>query len=360
MFQFLRGRISVGATEAVGRERDGAGSRADFRRLLIDEIGGFLLSHDLELSAMNFEFARDVVSGHDVRLIAAMHQLLGSGGRLSDAAVQELVARTSPARLSPEALVRMLSEVEAQAETLLGLATRTRGDIDDYGSALRNETAGMADDTGGGVVARLVALTRGMLERTQAIEAEMHESHKQAKRLKRSLDKARHAADHDALTGLPNRRAFEARLAEAVTEAKRTGKPLAVAFCDIDHFKAINDGHGHATGDRVLCFVADLLMRASGNRCHVARHGGEEFVMLFPGMAPEQALVIVDAARASLGERRLVNRDNGASLPPVTFSAGITDVMAFADSAEALSAADAALYAAKQEGGDRVLLYRAV
>jgi len=144
-----------------------------------------------------------------------------------------------------------------------------------------------------------------------------------------------------------------------VLEAKRTGKPLAVAFCDIDHFKAINDGHGHATGDRVLCFVADLLMRASGNRCHVARHGGEEFVMLFPGMAPEQALVIVDAARASLGERRLVNRDNGVSLPPVTFSAGIADVMLFAEPGEALSAADAALYAAKQGGRDRVMLYGA-
>ena len=81
--------------------------------------------------------------------------------------------------------------------------------------------------------------------------------------------------------------------------------------------------------------------------------------MLFPGMAPEQAMTIVDAARASLGERRLVNRDNGMSLPSVTFSAGIADVMAFAEPGEALSAADEALYAAKQSGRDRVMLYGA-
>ena len=88
MFQFLRGRISEGSTGAAEPVPDGTGSRADFRRLLIDEIGIFLLTHDLELSAMNFEFARDIVSGHDVRLVAAMHQLLGSGGRLGDAAVR--------------------------------------------------------------------------------------------------------------------------------------------------------------------------------------------------------------------------------------------------------------------------------
>ena len=79
--------------------------------------------------------------------------------------------------------------------------------------------------------------------------------------------------------------------------------------------------------------------------------------MLFPGMAPEEALVIVDGVRASLGERRLVNRDNGVSLPPVTFSAGIADVMTFAEPGEALSAADVALYTAKQSGRDRVVLY---
>ena len=106
MFQFFRERGATAKGEGEGSAPASAagpaGSRTGVRAMLIDEIGTFLLSHDLELSAINFEFARDIVSGHDIRLIAALHGLLGSGARLTDAAVQELVAKTSPARLTPE------------------------------------------------------------------------------------------------------------------------------------------------------------------------------------------------------------------------------------------------------------------
>ena len=371
MFHFLRGQVPFSRSAPsvspdpveVGTQKDRSGTsasnRTEFRRMLVQDIGTFLIANNLELSAINFEFARDIVSGHDVRLQAAMQDLIKSGGQLTDAVVKELVARTTPDRLSPETLVGVLYEVEAQADALLGLTARTRLDVHDYGSALRTEASAMADDSGSGVLARLVTLTLGMVERTQAIEAEMHESHKQAKKLKRNLDKARHAADHDALTGLPNRRAFERRLAEAITAARETSEPLSLAFCDIDHFKTINDGHGHATGDRVLCLVADLLIRISGSRCHVSRHGGEEFILLFPNHTADEALIVVEAARSRLAGRKLVNRDNSVALPPVTFSSGIADVMAFATSSDALAAADAALYAAKQSGRNRVLIYGA-
>lgn len=372
MFEGWRGRVAAivgaqrsddqdggaaGAQQAQG-ESPPCGHRADYRRMIVGEIADFLLTHDLELSAINFEFARDIVSGHDVKLTALTHQHLASGGRLSNSVVHQLVAKASPGKLTPEAMTKMLSDVEAQTDALLGIVDRSQTDITRYGSALHSEAAGLNDEdvNSGGVVARLVALTLSMVERTHAIEAEMRQSNKQAKKLKRSLDKARHAADHDSLTGLPNRRAFERRLADAVAEAQALGGRLAVAFCDIDRFKAINDGHGHATGDRVLCLVAELLMRASGNRCHVARHGGEEFVMLFPGREPDQALAIVDNARASLSERRLVNRESGEALPMLTFSAGVADVMAYASPAEALAAADAALYSAKASGRNRVIV----
>lgn len=343
----------TGGTAGAGSPVSG---RVAVRGLLLSEIADFMLANDLDLTAMNFDFARDIVSGSDARLKGALHDFLATGGRLGNASVQELVARTSPGKLTPEALIEMLTQVEAQTETLLGLTQQSRGSISDYSLELSRAASSAADTSGSGVVARLVSLTLSMVERTQAIEAEMHESNKQARRLKRSLDKARHAADHDALTGLPNRRAFERRLAEAATQAAAKGHPLAVAFCDIDHFKTINDGHGHATGDRVLCYVAELLARISGQHCHVARHGGEEFVMIFPGMDTAQAMEIVNAARLSLAERRLVNRDDGTSLPPVTFSAGVADVMAFATTSDALAAADAALYRAKESGRNQVLL----
>src|SRR3546814_16509901 len=88
------------------------------------------------------------------------------------------------------------------------------------------------------------------------------------------------SSDLDYLTGLPNRRAFELLLDRHHKEARAALEPLSVAFCDIDEFKKVNDLHGHEAGDRVIKAIADTLARISNDHCHVARHGGEEFVML--------------------------------------------------------------------------------
>jgi diguanylate cyclase len=326
------------------------------REVLLRETCDFLLQNDLDLSATNFEFAREIASGHNVKLVNALQEYLATGVRLTNASVQELIAKITPAKMTPAELMEMLTAVESQASNLLGLANRTKGDVGNYGSALRMEAASLATDSGAGVVKRLVDLTLSMAERTQTLEAEMHESHKQAKRLKARLEKARFAADHDALTGLPNRRAFERRYAEALTYARNHNSGLTVAFCDVDHFKVINDTHGHATGDRVLCFIADLLMRVSGSQCHVARHGGEEFVLLFENMDTAKAFDIVDDARRALGSRKLASKDTSAPIDTITFSAGVADVLAFNSPSDALRAADEALYRAKSEGRNRVLL----
>src|SRR3546814_259432 len=144
---------------------------------------------------------------------------------------------------------------------------------------------------------QLIALTRSMIDKSRAVEAQMRESQKHTKLLKKNLEHARKAAEQDHLTGLPNRRAFEGTLREAAVRARDKGKSLSVAFCDIDHFKQINDVHGHDVGDRILKFVGKLLADISNDTCHVARHGGEEFVMLFEGQSTAAACEIVDAAR---------------------------------------------------------------
>jgi diguanylate cyclase len=160
----------------------------------------------------------------------------------------------------------------------------------------------------------------------------------------------------DHLTGLPNRRCFESRLREEHKLALADGEPLSVAFCDIDHFKIINDSHGHDAGDRVLKFVAGLLARISGDKCHVARHGGEEFVMLFRGITVSEAARIVDEARMDMAERHLVDRQTGERMQQVTFSGGVADIFAYAEPGEALKAADRALYLAKEHGRNRVYI----
>jgi len=150
----------------------------------------------------------------------------------------------------------------------------------------------------------------------------------------------------DPLTGLANRRAFSRTLDQSIAQAQALGAPLSVAIVDIDHFKSINDLHGHAEGDRVLQALGAMLLSTEAARGRVARFGGEEFVRLLPGRD------LAEAARESEYLREAV-----AAMPsglPVTISIGVAALRAGDDASSLLSRADQALYDAKREGRDRV------
>lgn len=153
----------------------------------------------------------------------------------------------------------------------------------------------------------------------------------------------------DPLTDLPNRRAFDAALETAIGKCVDSGSPLSVAVLDIDHFKLVNDLHGHAEGDQVLVQLAKLLKAQFSGGGMAARHGGEEFVMLFPAATLQQASLQCEFLRQSV----LV-------LPlglPVTVSIGVAQLKPrHDDSASLLKRADEAMYAAKNNGRNRVSL----
>ena len=153
----------------------------------------------------------------------------------------------------------------------------------------------------------------------------------------------------DPLTGLPNRRAFAVALEAATVRAVEQRQPLAVGVMDIDHFKMINDLHGHAQGDLVLVELAKLLRSQFSGSGIAARYGGEEFVMLFPGASLDQARLQCEFIRQSV-----------AVMPlglPVSVSIGLTQLADGGDTAEALfKRADDALYAAKRGGRDQVMV----
>jgi diguanylate cyclase (GGDEF)-like protein len=164
---------------------------------------------------------------------------------------------------------------------------------------------------------------------------------------------------HDALTGIANRRAFELRFDEEWRRATRTRTPIALAILDVDSFKAYNDACGHPQGDRVLLRVARALAKTLRRpEDFVGRYGGEEFVVLLPGCAREDAARITDSLRAAV-------RGLGISHPTsdhgvVTISAGVASLIP-RDAVRPISliaAADRALYAAKRDGRDRIRLAR--
>jgi diguanylate cyclase (GGDEF)-like protein len=168
----------------------------------------------------------------------------------------------------------------------------------------------------------------------------------------------------DELTGLYNHRYFKQRLTQEVARAQRLQGPVGLLFVDIDHFKVVNDTWGHPAGDAVLRHLAEVLSASVGGdqvivrlrRADiVARYGGEEFAILLPDARCEGASAVAERIRADLAKHQPVLEDG--THVPLTISIGVASWPRCASDEDGLlRAADDALYRAKHEGRDRVVI----
>jgi two-component system, cell cycle response regulator len=165
----------------------------------------------------------------------------------------------------------------------------------------------------------------------------------------------RHLATTDVLTGLRTRRFFGAQLPLEITKAHRAGSSLAVLIVDVDHFKSINDRYGHPAGDRVLVEVARRLRDAVRHADFIARYGGEEFALVVPGVSPQELASIGERLRTQVAcSPIVVSPDEWVH---VTVSVGTAGYPRHGESpADLITTADRALYAAKAQGRDRVVV----
>ena len=174
------------------------------------------------------------------------------------------------------------------------------------------------------------------------------------KALEQACDALERVSRTDPLTGLANRRQRDSRLADEWERALRSGGPLAVVAIDVDHFKCFNDAHGHSEGDRCLKAVAEMLQAGlRGPIDLAARHGGEEFMLILPGVDRAGAASIAERVRVMVAT---CSDDPGFALPEkVTISLGVAAIHPAPGRSihELTIAADAALYRAKMAGRNR-------
>ncbi len=196
------------------------------------------------------------------------------------------------------------------------------------------------------LVLLLIWHTRRLVQQREAFEKALHE------------EKQRLAwqATHDSLTGLGNRRAFEARLGEELGRFSDGDTPHALAFLDLDQFKVVNDTCGHLAGDQLLREIAKILQRESRPGDVLARLGGDEFALVLPHCESEQVEKFVERLRMTI--ERFVFPWNERSFA-VTASIGVACIAEAGTSVEeALRRADIACYGAKEKGRNRIQIYR--
>jgi diguanylate cyclase (GGDEF)-like protein/PAS domain S-box-containing protein len=166
-------------------------------------------------------------------------------------------------------------------------------------------------------------------------------------------EQLKHAALHDSLTGLPNRRLLADRLERAVSRSRRTGCLTAVLFLDLDRVKSVNDSHGHAAGDALLCAIGERLLATVRETDTVARVGGDEFVIVCDAAdSPDEVAALADRVLAAVAQPLML----GEALVEVTASIGIATSTGDAGSDELITAADRAMYEAKSSGRARTTL----
>jgi diguanylate cyclase len=343
---WLLGRGEGNATPNAERGELSRHERFNMRHgQLLQQICDFLTRAGLDPIPDHYELAWLYIAGSSFsqRHMIEAHML--DHGGISSTHASELLDKLRTV-ISERELSQMVEAAKTDILEARATTDKSGREAADFGLALGDTAPDLGDPAKAiATVQKLQQLTANMVDRAARAEAELKSRSKAMSQLRGRLAQSQKQAMSDALTDLPNRRAFDIQLEQAIETAHSKKAPLSVAFCDIDHFKRVNDTHGHATGDRVIRHVAQILKSCAGAKAHVARHGGAVL-----------ACDLLNQARARLDAKRLVARDSNQPIGEITISCGVATLQPGETTTNLLARADQALYEAKNSGRNRIIV----
>lgn len=316
-----------------------------------------LLKHKVSAIPTNYAVWYTYVSNQSPALKAEVDLVLENKLQFSEIRAKELyrkhisdVQEVSAWELR-QSLEAMMTELSQSVKDTHSETKNFKSSIDDCMDDLAKvEREGLSVKEVLALVRKMVKETHDIQNRTNSFNSALSDAQKEILRLRKKLEESQQEALYDALTGLCNRRYFDEELA---TQALQPD--LCLILCDLDHFKAINDAHGHVMGDLVLKATAKKLQAACSGGAQAFRFGGEEFVVIVPDSSPQRARQMAESMRRAIEKIGVKDKRSGEMLGGISASFGVAQLEKGMNPLALIEKTDALLYEAKRLGRNRVM-----
>jgi diguanylate cyclase len=323
---------------------------AELLRMVLQRMG----RHSAGFHPLSYSVWYEYLAGSNPGLQAALDARLTQTAVLSDRDIEVLFDAHVVMR-DIDSSARMRAEIARMINHVDGVAVEAGQEVGHYGDELDGHRDRLREEVGQDtlhqVVESLIGETTRVRVKTGIYHEQMKKSSEEVERLRGELELVQGLALTDPLTGLLNRRGFDQQM-QRIGHGSLTGCTLVIL--DIDHFKAINDAHGHLLGDKVIVAVANVLRGCIGERGPIARIGGEEFAVLLSHTSSAGGVELAERVRAAVENGKIRRADTDESIGNVTVSLGLATCGDNEQFEGMVARADRALYQSKAAGRNRV------
>ncbi len=313
----------------------------------------------LDAIPRNYEVVYEALSGANPALVNAIAVL----GPTPDQDSFDRMAERVLGRGRGERIMESVHQsMSLKLDEILCILRREQSSREKYGEILGATTEGLnARSSVSHEFLQKIALvmsnaTETAIDSSRRVATTIHDKSGELEAVRAELEGYKKLSETDALTGLPNRRAFD-RAMEEIYVDRSEAMFSALILADIDRFKSVNDKHGHPIGDRILQIVASCFKASMSSNVVTARTGGEEFGVIVTGMSEKAVLDLAEEIRLAVAQTPFVNAKSGTDYGPITLSLGVCMASESKGPDELYRRADRALYAAKNGGRNRIVAH---
>jgi diguanylate cyclase len=315
--------------------------------------------HKVWPTPLNYELWIHYVGSPESELAREIDTLVKTKQAITEAVSEDLAARYLTRNRLSEEIRDAGDQLSRELASVTQAIEKAQASNAAYGRTLAGASKDLAAQQEAPALKRMVdtltAATKRVQRENSTLEARLNASTEEVERLRENLEQVRRDAMTDGLTNLANRKSFDEGLLAACAKAQATKQALCLAVIDIDHFKRFNDTWGHQTGDQVLRYVASVIGRVGMKAPRLAaRYGGEEFALIFPGETLATVTPLLEEIREEIASRLLKRRSTDEDLGAVTISIGLAQREDGESATFLVERADAALYASKRGGRNRL------